>query len=188
VRFNVLQHGPVDIYAEPHTVEHLQRVYKHIFEAHRNVNDSFVATLITHRMDESVVRSGGPLDVFGAKVTPIRLLHGKLPILGYRIDLPGQTADPHSPFPLAYCTDVSAIPPESWARLKGLRTLVLDALRHRHHPTHFTLGQATSVAQEVGAGATYFVHMSHDLMHEPTNAELPENMHLAYDGLVLGAQ
>ena len=181
-RFNVLQHGPIDIYAEPHTMEHLHRVYTHIFESHKNVNDSFVASLIPHRIDPSVISSGASINLFGLRITPIRILHGKLPILGYRFDFEGRAG---SIFPLAYLTDCSAIPPESWPRLRNLRTLVLDALRHRHHPTHFTLGQAESVAHELGADQTYFIHMSHDLKHAETDAALPEGMHLAYDGLIL---
>ena len=91
-----------------------------------------------------------------------------------------------SPFPLAYCTDVSAVPPESWRLFEGVNTLVLDALRHRHHPTHLTLEQAVNIADRIGAGRTYFVHMAHDLPHEETNASLPVGMRLAHDGLVLG--
>jgi phosphoribosyl 1,2-cyclic phosphate phosphodiesterase len=91
-----------------------------------------------------------------------------------------------SPFPLAYCTDVSAVPPKSWQRLTGLKTLVLDALRHRHHPTHLTLEQAVNIADRVGAERTYFVHMAHDLPHEETQTNLPEGMFLAWDGLILG--
>jgi phosphoribosyl 1,2-cyclic phosphate phosphodiesterase len=200
-RFNVAQRGPVDIYAEPHTMEHLRRVFKHIFEREHNVNDSFVATLIPH-----AIAPAGPFELYGLTITPVRLLHGRLPILGFRIDpppsgepardapAPGSAAEyadpeaaPREPvLPLAYCTDVSAIPPESWRPLRGVRTLVLDALRKRHHPTHFTLDQAISAAERIGAASTYFVHMAHDLKHDETDAELPEGMHLAYDGLVLG--
>jgi phosphoribosyl 1,2-cyclic phosphate phosphodiesterase len=183
-RFNAVMGAPIGVYADRHTLEHLHRVYKHIFDRQANVNDSFVATLIEHR-----VEPGAPFDLYGMRFTPIPLLHGKLPVLGYRIE-PAGTLAAHagadSPFPLAYCTDVSGIPPGSWPLLRGLRTLVLDALRHRRHPTHFTLGQAVSVAQETGAARTYFVHMAHDLGHEQTNAELPERMELAHDGLVLG--
>jgi len=182
-RFNVLQHGPIDVYAEPSTMESLQRVYRHIFESHKNVNDSFVATLIAHRIEEAQVRLGVPIELFGWRFTPIRLLHGKLPVLGYRIDAPAGTES--GVFPLAYCTDVSGIPPESWARLAGVKTLVIDALRHRHHPTHFTVGQAVGVAHRVEAAQTWFIHMTHDLKHAETDAELPEGMGLAWDGLVL---
>lgn len=181
-RFNAVMQAPIDIYADQRTLEHLNRVYQHIFDRERNVNDSFVATLIPHRID-----AGTPVDVHGMVFTPIRLLHGKLPILGYRVEPGPGLSGGEGRFPLAYCTDVSGIPTETWRDLEGVSTLVLDALRHRKHPTHFTLGQAVSVAQQVGAARTYFVHMAHDLPHEATNAELPEGMSLAYDGLVLGA-
>lgn len=190
-RFNAVMQAPIDIYADRHTLEHLHRVYRHIFDRQQNVNDSFVATLIEHR-----VEPGTPIDLYGMRFTPVPLLHGKLPVLGYRIQPVGEVggrnaehgmaAGTPSPFPLAYCTDVSGIPPESWKLLEGVRTLVLDALRHRKHPTHFTLGQAVSIAQQVGADRTYFVHMAHDLGHEATNADLPEGMELAFDGLMLG--
>lgn len=184
-RFNVAMNAPIEIFAEPHTLEHLHRVYKHIFDRANNVNDSFVATLIPHRIEDAAVRAGTPVVVHGMAFVPIRLLHGRLPVLGFRIE-PADGAPPAgSPFPLAYCTDVSGIPPESWKRLAGVRTLVLDALRHRAHPTHFTLNEAVGVAHNVGAANTYFVHMAHDLAHEATQATLPEGMSLAWDGLEL---
>lgn len=178
-RFNAVMRAPISIYADAHTLDHLHRVYRHIFDRKANINDSFVATLIPHRLEP-----GTPLDLFGLRITPIPLLHGRLPILGFRIesDLPGAAAH----FPLAYCTDVSGIPPEAWPMLRGLRTLVLDALRHRHHPTHLTLADAVGNAERIGAARTWFVHMAHDLAHEATNASLPEGMALAHDGLCLG--
>jgi phosphoribosyl 1,2-cyclic phosphate phosphodiesterase len=184
-RFNVVQQAPIDVYAEAHTMQHLRRVYQHIFESERNVNDSFVATVIPHEIDPQ-----RPIDIHGCRFTPIRLLHGRLPVLGYRIErvpdlFTGVPGAEDSPFPLAYCTDVSAIPPESWRQLRGLHTLVLDALRVRTHPTHFTLDEAVNVAERVAPRQTYFVHMAHDLGHAETDAMLPEGMHLAYDGLVL---
>ena len=178
-RFNAAQRGAIPIYAEAHTMEHLQRVYQHIFDRQNNVNDSFVATLIPYR-----ITVGEPIDLFGMRFEPIRLIHGRLPIVGFRIAPIGQRVGAEdSAFPLAYCTDVSAVPPETWPRLKGLRTLVLDALRHKHHPTHLTLDQALGVAEQVGASATYFIHMSHDVGHAETEAALPEGVHLAFDGL-----
>lgn len=198
-RFNALQRGPIEVYADDHTMDSLERVYEHIFSRDQNVNDSFVATLLPRRITRQEIAAGTPLDLFGMRAAPIPLLHGRLPVLGYRLE-PGpelaaalgspqtdpEARVPEPPFPLAYCTDVSAVPAESWPRLAGLRTLVLDALRHRHHPTHLTLDQAIAVARRVGAERTYFIHMSHDLAHEATSSDLPEGMHLAYDGLVLG--
>lgn len=206
-RFNAVMKRPIDIYAEPHTLAFLRRVYQHIFDRDANVNDSFVATLVPHS-----AAPGVPIDLFGVRFTPVRLLHGRLPIVGYRIERsdgetdrsrgdetpsdpangpdsalhpPSFTRHPSSPFPLAYCTDVSGIPPESWPLLRGVRTLVLDALRHRKHPTHFTLDEALGVAERIGADRTWFVHMAHDLGHAQTDAALPDRVRLAYDGLVL---
>ncbi len=191
-RFNAVMREPIDVWADDHTMESLQRIYKHIFEKHNNVNDSFVATLIPRRITPEMVKHAQPITIHGAVFTPIPLLHGRLPVLGYRIDVPRPpTMDAGVdgaawPFPLAYCTDVSAIPTESWARLRGLKTLVLDALRDRSHPTHLTVQQAVNIAGEVGAPRTYFIHMTHDLPHEETQGRLPEGMFLAHDGLVLG--
>jgi phosphoribosyl 1,2-cyclic phosphate phosphodiesterase len=180
-RFNVVQDAPIEVYAEAGVMEHLKRVYKHIFEQERNVNKSFVATLIPFVIDPD-----RPFDLLGLRITPIRLLHGRLPILGFRIERAVNRPGEESLLPLAYCTDVSAIPPESWPRFRGVRTLVLDALRKRHHPTHFTIDQAVAAAQQIEAERTYFVHMTHDLGHAATDAELPEGISLAYDGLTLG--
>ncbi len=183
-RFNAIQDGPIDVYADAHTDAHLRRVYTHIFDRDRNVNDSFVATLIGHR-----VEPGRAFTVHGLRVMPVALLHGKLPVLGYRLEAEGRQG-PSGPLALAYCTDVSAIPTESWAMLTGLETLVLDALRDRRHPTHLTLDQALGFAERIDAKRTYFVHMSHDLGHAETMARLEESGHaaraaLAHDGLTL---
>ena len=182
-RFNAVQDAPIDVYADAHTEEHLRRVYTHIYERDRNVNDSFVASLIAHR-----VRAGVAFDVFGLRVMPVPLLHGRLPVLGYRIE--GGEGGGGEVLPLAYCTDVSAIPTESWKMLEGLSVLVLDALRDRRHPTHLTLEQAVGIAERVDAARTLFVHMSHDLGHAETMARLEQSGHaarmaLAHDGLTL---
>ncbi len=178
-RFNAVMKAPVDLYAEPRVMSELTRVYKHIFDRANNVNDSFVAHLIPQPLEPDK-----PINVFGLRLTPIRFLHGKLPILGFRLD----AADPAcvAPWlPLAYCTDVSGVPPESWRRLTGLSTLVIDALRYRHHPTHFTIDQAVAAAERVGAARTWFIHMSHDVAHEKADPALPDGIGLAYDGLTL---
>jgi len=109
--------------------------------------------------------------LLGESVTPIRLLHGKLPVLGFRVGN------------VAYCTDVSEIPEASIEKLQGLDVLILDALRPDPHPTHFSRDQAIAVAQKIGAKRTWFTHVSCRMEHEETNAMLPESMQLAYDGL-----
>ncbi|GJM19848.1 MAG: MBL fold metallo-hydrolase [Phycisphaeraceae bacterium] len=176
-RFNLVMGAPIDVHADAHTHESLRRVYRHIFEPERSVQRSFVASL-----NPREAKPLEPFDLFGLTVTPVPLLHGKLPILGYRFDHP----DAPGALPLAYCTDVSDIPHETRPHLGGLSTLVLGALRHKPHPTHFNIEQATAEAQRIGAERTYFVHMAHDVSHAQTSAALPEGVALAHDGLVLG--
>jgi phosphoribosyl 1,2-cyclic phosphate phosphodiesterase len=86
---------------------------------------------------------------------------------------------------LAYCTDTNQIPPDSWPLLEGLDVLILDALRRKPHPTHFSLDEAVAAARRIGARRTFFTHIGHDLEHAATNAQLPPGMELAYDGLSL---
>ncbi len=185
-RFNVAMDGPIEVLAEPHTLEHLGRVYKHIFERDKNINDSFVA-----RLTPGEVAIHQPIDRFGLRFTPLRMLHGRLPVAAYRIEALDERGDVASvqppPLPLAYCTDVSAIPPETWPRLTQLDTLFLDMLRYRTHPTHFTVDQAVNAAHEIGARRTFFIHMTHDILHADLDAKLPDGMNLGYDGLTLGA-
>lgn len=113
----------------------------------------------------------GPFELLGLAIRPIRLWHGQLPVLGFRIN------------DVAFCTDVSRIPDESWPLLEGLDTLVLDALRDRPHPTHFNVDQALEVVKRVQPRRTFFTHISHALEHDATNARLPAGVELAYDGL-----
>ncbi len=220
-RYNAVMQAPLDIYAEDYVLESLRRVYKHIFDREANTNDSFVATLIAHTIEappSDGSRLARPIDLWGLRFEPIRLLHGRLPIVGFRIEALGggkalgtrqealgkapgreesdaatdsgpsaQCLVPRAfPFPLAYCTDVSSIPPGTWKRLEGLRTLVLDALRIRKHPTHFSLDQAVDAALRIGAAETYFIHIAHEIRHGEVDPTLPEGIHLAYDGLALG--
>ena len=115
----------------------------------------------------------GPFSFARRTVIPVPLRHGTLPILGYRVGA------------FAYLTDCNEIPDVSWPLLRDLDVLVLDALRHRRHSTHFNVEQAVDVAARIGARRTYFTHMTHDLPHAKTCAGLPDGMSLAHDGLVL---
>jgi phosphoribosyl 1,2-cyclic phosphate phosphodiesterase len=77
------------------------------------------------------------------------------------------------------------MPPAAWPRLRGLRTLVLDMLRYKSHPTHLTVDEALAIAERVGAERTVFTHMTHDIRHAELDPQLPTGMALGYDGLVL---
>ncbi|MFG0314778.1 MAG: MBL fold metallo-hydrolase, partial [Phycisphaerales bacterium] len=102
-------------------------------------------------------------------------------ILGYRFDHPSSPG----PLPLAYCTDTSEIPEDTYPQLEGVETLVLDALRHRPHRTHFTVEQAIEAAERIAPSRTYLIHMTHDLLHAKEDSALPSGITLAYDGLVV---
>ena len=158
--------GPVPLYCESSVEARIRKSYDYAFTGADDLHTGAVPQLAFRRIGLE------PFEVLGAEVTPIRLKHGKrFDVLGFRI------AD------VAYCTDVNAIPPESFDRLAGLDVLVLDALRQRGHATHFSLEEAIEVSRRLKPRQTYFTHMSHELEHEATNAKLPECMALAYDGL-----
>jgi phosphoribosyl 1,2-cyclic phosphate phosphodiesterase len=112
-------------------------------------------------------------DATPVPVDPVRLHHGDMLVYGYRLGR------------FAYLTDASAIPEASFEQLQGIDVLVLDALRTRPHPTHFSFDEAVAAARRIGAQETYFVHMTHAVRHAEAEAALPDDIHLAYDGLTL---
>ncbi|MCE2884256.1 MAG: MBL fold metallo-hydrolase [Planctomycetaceae bacterium] len=183
-RYNALMKSPIEVFADARTREFLERVYRHIFRRHENVNDSFVADLFVR-----TISPGDAIDRHGLRFTVFEVLHGRLPVLAFRVealDAAGRVAAVQpGPLPLAYCTDLSAMPPAAWPRLSGLRTLVLDMLRYRAHPTHLTVDEAVAIAARTAASRTVFVHMTHDIRHATLAPELPAGMELGYDGLVL---
>lgn len=178
-RYNALMQSPIDLYADTSTLADLGRVYEHIFEPSRNINNSFVANLIAHR-----VTPGVSIALHGLRLTPFTVLHGRSPVLAWRIEtIDG--GDGGGVFPLAYCTDVSGFPPDAYTHLRGLRVLVLDMLRFRAHPTHFTVDQSVAHAAEIAAARTVFVHMTHNIRHAELDPRLPASMSLGFDGLRL---
>ncbi|MFP4143920.1 MAG: MBL fold metallo-hydrolase [Phycisphaeraceae bacterium] len=169
-RFNAVMGTPLDIYAERRVLDQLGRMFPYIFQPQGNVNKSFIPTLLPQE-----IHAGRPLDLPGAEWTPLRLMHGRLPILGYRVDRGGCS--------LAYCTDVSRIEPETLEQLQGLDLLVIDALRYRHHPTHMTVDQALDVVDHLAPKRALLTHIAHDILHADLAERLPEGVELAWDGL-----
>ena len=112
-----------------------------------------------------------PFEVMGQTIQPIRMMHGRLPVLGFRIGN------------VAFCTDVSYMPEESLPLLEGLDVLIIDALRDEPHATHFGIPQALEVVERVRPKRTFFTHVSHYLDYASTNARLPAGVELSYDGL-----
>jgi phosphoribosyl 1,2-cyclic phosphate phosphodiesterase len=164
-RFNAMQRSAIPCYAGADTIVDLRRTFAYIFDA-ASPRGGGVPEL-------TLFRIGGPFALAGWDVIPVPLLHGPWPVLGFRIG------------PFAYLTDCSHIPDQSWPLLSGVTTLVLDALRDRPHPTHFTVAEALTVVERLSPERTYFTHICHDLPHAATCARLPPGVELAYDGLVI---
>ena len=164
-RYNQMQQEAIPCYADSETVRNLRRIFAYIFQAPRQRGGGLPQL--------ALFEIGGEFTLGGADIVPVPLLHGVLPVLGFRIGA------------FAYLTDCNRIPDSSWPLLDGVRTIIVDALRHKPHSTHFSVAEAVDVVRRLGADRAYFTHICHDLPHAATNASLPAGMELAYDGLVL---
>ena len=164
-RFNWTMGSAIDLYGTAATLDHVREMFSYAFQGDPDYP--------SHKPELRLVPiDDQPFELYGLTVTPIPLMHGPLPVMGYRFGR------------FAYCTDCNHIPETSLARLKNLDVLILDAVRLRPHTTHFNLEQAVEMAKRIGAGQTYFTHIAHEIKHAPINATLPDRMELAYDGLV----
>jgi phosphoribosyl 1,2-cyclic phosphate phosphodiesterase len=160
------RHKPqkLPLYARPDAAAFLRRMFSYIFDA--NYKYGGLPLLELCPID-------GPVDLFGARFEPVRLIHGETEIYGFRFGS------------AAYLTDHSEIPETSYQQLQGLDVLFLDALRHKPHPTHSTVENSLRIVDRVKAKRAFFTHICHDLPHEETNATLPPHVRLAYDGMKL---
>ena len=162
-RFNVMQKSAIPCYADERTLNDLKRIYAYIF-----ANDRVPGGGIPQ---VALARIAGEFCVGPATFTPVPVMHGSRQIFGYRVGS------------FAYLTDCSDFPDESWPLLSGVKTLMLDALRVRPHPTHLSVEQALAVVARLKPERAWFTHMCHDLPHAATCAQLPAGVQLAYDGL-----
>jgi phosphoribosyl 1,2-cyclic phosphate phosphodiesterase len=164
-RFNVLQREAVPCYADQSTLDDIRRTFGYIFGNATAAGGGLPQILLS--------RIAGPFSLGGLEIVPVPIFHGQRPILGFRLGS------------FAYLTDCSRIPDASWPLVGGVRTLVIDALRERPHPTHFSVSEALEAVARIGPDRAYFTHVCHDLGHAETCARLPAGVELAYDGLVL---
>jgi phosphoribosyl 1,2-cyclic phosphate phosphodiesterase len=160
--------GGLPIYADEPTMLTLRRVFDYTFRKQGRYQNCAEVTL--HPIDPA---PGAGFDLFGACFRRIPIRHGEQVISGYRF---GQAA---------YLTDMSEIPDESLPLLEGLDLLILDALRRRPHPSHSHLAHSIACVERLRPRRAYFTHICHDLDHVAVEAELPDGIHLAYDGLQL---
>jgi phosphoribosyl 1,2-cyclic phosphate phosphodiesterase len=154
------------VYCDEYVRKRIHAIFDYAFDpATRHFPAGGIPRLVLHEIPPH------PIEILGTRVTAIPLRHGRYPVLGFRFGN------------VAYCTDTNGVPEPSLDLLQGLDLLVLDGLRHRAHPTHFTLDEAVAMARLLAPRRTLFTHICHDLEHESTNARLPPGMALAYDGL-----
>ena len=157
--------GTSNIYAEERVLKTIQLTMPYCF---REKKYPGVPMINLHEIDETIFK------VNNIDVQPIRVMHEKLPILGFRIEN------------LAYLTDVKTLDDKSFELLKNLDVLVINALRKDYHFSHLSLVEALNMAEKIGAKKTFFTHMSHDMgLHENINDILPKQIQLTYDGLKL---
>ncbi len=154
----------MQVYGQSRVIDRIKKVYDYAFEEQPYPG--------APKIDAHIIDDNGSFQIDGVEITPLPIIHGRLPILGFRIG------------DMAYLTDTNQIPESTMELLKGLDILVLDALHHRNHFSHYTLEQAVEKANEIGAKHTYFIHMSHYMgRHEEVEKTLEEGQNLAYDGL-----
>ena len=161
--FNFLQQKDIPIFGKAQVLEQIQQEFAYIFSGNKYPGIPMV---------EKIEITDSPFRFGGIQITPIPVLHYKLPVLGFRIG------------DFTYITDANFIPEESIELIRDSKILVLNALQREPHISHFTLDEAISVATRIGAKQTYFTHISHKLgLHAEVEQELPEGISLAYDGL-----
>lgn len=161
----------IPAYVEPYTADRLRQRIPYCFATHPYPG--------IPRIELEEIVAGTPFTVSNSEgrsveVMPIRVIHGKLPIVGFRIGK------------MAWITDMLTMPEEEYARLEGLDCLVMNALRLQGHTTHQSLEEALASAKRIGAKETYFIHMSHHMgLHAKVEKLLPAHVHFAYDGLTV---
>lgn len=163
--FNFFQKKYIDIYADSLMEEAVRRDFYYAF-ADTKYPGIPELNLITI--------SDQPFMVGDIPVVPVKVWHLRMPVLGFRFGR------------FTYITDANRIEEEEKLKIRGSRVLVLNALRKQQHISHFTLGEAVDMAMELQVPEAYFTHMSHQMgLHADIEAELPEHIHLAWDGLQL---
>ncbi|MEG0949201.1 MAG: MBL fold metallo-hydrolase [Bacteroidales bacterium] len=159
------RHQAFRVYAERRAADGLREKYSYMFQDHKYPGIPDIDLITIHRY---------PFQVGNTWVTPIRLYHYKLPVLGFRIG------------DMAYLTDFTVMPDTEMEKLKGVKLVIMDALRKTRHLSHLSLDEAIVLSREIKASATYFTHISHQMgLYKSVNDSLPDSFNLAYDGLVL---
>jgi phosphoribosyl 1,2-cyclic phosphate phosphodiesterase len=161
------RYGAMGVYANDVAWTDLRRIFKYIFEPTHFGGG--LPQLLPHTVDNLAPFCIG----HGLEITPIEVIHGKLPVIAYRFN------------DFAYATDLKVIPPSSMDALRDLEVLVLDCVRIKPHSTHLCLDEALAVIADLKPKRAFLTHLNHDILHARDSALLPDNVQFGYDQLVV---
>lgn len=161
--FNFIQKEAIPCYGDQKTLARIKMICSYIF------NGNYSGGIPRLSMNNI----SGAVEIAGLSFSPVEVMHGEAPILGYRFAN------------AAYITDCSAIPPASMEKLNKLELLILGALRYKPHNNHFNIEEAIGVVEKLKPKRTIFTHMSHEVDFERLSSELPQGIEVAYDGMVV---
>lgn len=159
----------IPVYASQETMNDLVRIFTFAFNG-ENLFPGYI------RPDPRVIE--GPFQIGNTTLTPLPLRHGRAKVNGYLLEREGVAL-------AAYLSDCKEIADAAVERIAGVEVLIVDALRHKPHPTHMSVPEALALAERVKPGQTWFTHLCHELSHAETEAALPSGVRIAYDGLRL---
>lgn len=163
---NFLHHRTIPIYSEPRVCEQLKKSFDYIFNEHYHYPGKPRLTLNRIGLDR--------FSIGQIRIQPVRIMHGALPILGFRFGR------------LAYLSDVKSVPEEEIEKLTGLDVLIVSALHHKAHHSHMNLEEALDLIGRLGPKQAYLTHISHHMgLHSDIDKQLPPGVNLGYDGLLI---
>ncbi len=165
--FNFINKKPIDIYCDYPTELGIKEQYSYVFS---ETDYPYLPKMNFHRIQKS------PFSIQDLQIVPIEVMHATMPVLGYRFG------------DFTYITDAKTIAKEERDKIRGTKTLVINALRPEEHYSHFTIEEALELVADIKPGVAYFIHMSHQFgLHVETEKKLPANVRVAYDGLKIKA-